>query len=402
MRIHGKEIRDNSLGIYVHIPFCQKKCLYCDFNSFAQLNISDSGYIDAVLKELAALVQESPVLFNKKLETIYIGGGTPSLIEPYTIKRLVSSINQTCPASNPQEITIEINPGTVQRDSLSAFRDAGVNRLSIGIQSFNDTMLKILGRMHSPQDSVLCYEYARKAGFDNIGIDLIFGLPDQSLKDWEQDLKKTVFLKPEHISTYNLTIEQGTPFFNLQKDNRLALPPEEEQVFMYEHAITNLKEAGYNHYEISNFSLNGFESRHNLRYWQCMDYIGLGAGAHSYVASLDRNRQGKAPDWGMRWWNENNPNLYMEQITGIATAVAGKEILTTKEAIEEGIFLGLRRITGIDTDWFSKRFGWSLKDLHAHKITQLKIKGMLYADHDTLRLTHQGLLLSNEVFAELI
>lgn len=402
MRIYRKEIKDNSLGIYVHIPFCQKKCPYCDFNSFAQTNISHDVYIDAALSEMAGHIQERPTILNKKLETIYIGGGTPSLIEPCSMKRLITSIRQTFSASNLQEITIEVNPGTVHRDSLSAFRDAGINRLSIGSQSFNNNMLKALGRIHSAQDALRCYEWARKAGFDNIGIDLIFGLPGQSLHEWAQDLKTAVFLKPEHIAAYNLTIEDGTLFSKMQKGGKLVLPSEEEQVSMYELAITNLKKAGYNHYEISNFALDGFESQHNMRYWLCMDYIGLGAGAHSYISSPGRDSQGQAPDWGIRWWNDNNPNVYMEQVKNRGRAIAGEELLTRKEAIEEGIFLGLRRISGIDIDWFERRFGCSLKDLYPHTISKLTREGMLEPDDDTIRLTRKGLLLSNEVLAELI
>ena len=424
---------NKTIGIYIHIPFCVKKCQYCDFNSIAIDNIPDDIYINAVIKELTGHIKERPILADKTLETIYIGGGTPSLISPNNIKRFVSGIIQTFPFVNPRpilrmgapksfgvgvntqaidksltskmfvngkqdvcqyrEITIEINPGTVIRDSLVAFKDAGVNRLSIGGQSFNEKTLKSLGRIHSAKDAVRCYEYARMAGFDNIGIDLIFGAPEQSIEEWEEDLETVISLRPEHISTYNLTIEKGTPFSKLQKDGKLILPSEEEQILMYEHAIDKLKGAGYNHYEISNFSLNGFESRHNLRYWSCMDYIGLGSGAHSYIAS---------PDWGMRWWNENNPAVYMQRIKDTGQAIAGKEVLRKEEALEEGIFLGLRRLTGIDKNWFATRFNMPLKELYMHKIAALKMAGLLYEDDNIIRLTRKGLLLSNEVFAELI
>ncbi|MEK7841475.1 MAG: radical SAM family heme chaperone HemW, partial [Deltaproteobacteria bacterium] len=295
--------------------------------------------------------------------------------------------------SNPVEITIEINPGTITRNSLAAFRDAGINRLSIGIQSFNDKTLKSLGRVHSADNSPKCYEYARTTGFDNIGIDLIFGAPGQSVEEWEGDLKTAVALRPEHISAYNLTVEKGTLFFELQKNGGLVLPSEEGQVLMYELAIDSLKEAGYNHYEISNFSLTGFESQHNMRYWSCMDYIGLGAGAHSYISS---------PDWGIRWWNESDPDAYMQQINETGQAIAGKERLTKKEAIEEGIFLGLRRTSGINMNWFAARFNTQLKNLCRQKIAELKTCGLIYEDGSIIRLTRKGLILSNEVFAELI
>lgn len=384
---------DNTIGIYIHIPFCIKKCPYCDFNSIAVTSAPDDIYIDTVLKELSGHIKERPSLFNKTLETVYIGGGTPSLFSPYNIQRLVSGIQQSFSCKDALEITLEINPGTVTKDSLAAFKDAGINRLSIGIQSFNDKTLKTLGRIHSARDSFKCYEQARKAGFDNMGIDLIFGIPGQSADAWAQDLKAAVALKPKHISAYNLTIEKGTPFFEIQKRGRLALPSEEEQVLMYELAIDKLEEAGYKHYEISNFAQSGFESRHNMRYWSGVDYIGLGAGAHSY-ASL--------PDWGIRQWNEPEPASYMRQVNATGRAIAGEERLTKKEAFEEGIFLGLRKTTGINIDWFLKRFNVHLKDLYSSKISAFKIKGLLLEDNACLRLTRKGLLLSNEVFGELI
>jgi len=388
---------DNTISIYVHIPFCIKKCPYCDFNSVATADIPDDVYINALNRELFFHIKERPVLSKKTLETIYIGGGTPSLISPHNIKRLLSSIKQSFAESNPEEITIEINPGTITKNSLTAFRDAGINRLSIGIQSFNDKTLKTLGRVHSADNSLKCYEYARTTGFDNIGIDLIFGVPGQSVEEWEEDLKTAVALRPEHISAYNLTVEKGTLFFELQKNGGLVLPSEEDQVLMYELAIDSLKEAGYNHYEISNFSLTGFESQHNMRYWSCMDYIGLGAGAHSYISS---------PDWGIRWWNESDPDAYMQQIKKATAeqgqAIAGKERLTKKEALEEGIFLGLRRTSGINMNWFAARFNTSLKNLCHQKIAELKTGGLIYEDGSIIRLTRKGLTLSNEVFAELI
>ncbi len=380
----------STIGIYIHIPFCVKKCPYCDFNSVADANIPDNAYTVTVLKELAAHIEGEPPLAHKTLESIYIGGGTPALISPHNIKKLVNSIRKTFSDANPQEITLEINPGTVTKDSLAAFKDAGITRLSVGIQSFNDKTLKTLGRIHSAKDTFKCYEYARTAGFDNIGIDLIFGVPGQSIDGWEHDLQIAISLKPEHISAYNLTVEKGTPFFELQKKGMFALPPEEEQILMYELAIDKLKEAGYTHYEISNFAQSGFESRHNTRYWSHMDYIGLGAGAHSY-ASL--------PDWGIRQWNEPEPASYMRQVNETGRAIVGKEKLTKKEALEEGIFLGLRKTTGINTDWFLKRFNMPLKDLYSSKISAFKTKGLLREDNAGLRLTRRGLLLSNEVFA---
>lgn len=382
---------DSGIGIYIHIPFCAKKCPYCDFNSVANSAAPENLYIDALLQELAWHIRKRPFLSDKTLKTVYIGGGTPSLFSSHNIEKLVNNIRMAFHNASPQEITMEINPGTVTKESIAAFKHAGINRLSIGVQSFNDRTLRTLDRIHSSMDSFKCYECARAAGFDNIGIDLIFGAPSQSIDELEQDLKAAIALKPEHISTYNLTIEKDTVFFELQEEGKLALLSEEKQALMYELAIDRLKEAEYIHYEISNFAQGGFESQHNARYWSHMDCIGLGAGAHSYLSS---------PSWGVRWWNEASPASYMRLINDTGVAIAGEERLTKKETLEEGLFLGLRKTTGINTDWFLKRFGAPLKDLYVSKIAALKKEGLLYEDGNNIRLTRKGLLLSNEVFCE--
>ncbi len=406
MRIHEKINTTETLGVYIHIPFCIKKCPYCDFNSIAVTSIPEKAYIEAVLKELTIHIEREPALSNRTVDTIYIGGGTPSLISHYNIGKLIRGIRETFSGANyaamPQEITIEVNPGTVKMDGLSAFRDAGVNRISIGVQSFNDDKLKSLGRLHSAGESLASYEYARRAGFENVGIDLMFGAPGESEGGWETDIKAAISLKPEHVAAYNLTIEKATPFFKLQDSGNFSLPSEEEQALMYELAIDRLVSAGYNHYEISNFSLSGYESRHNFRYWTNMDYIGLGAGAHSYISSPDKNSQGQAADWGTRWWNESSPSSYMRQINETGQAVAGKEGLTKKEALEEAIFLGLRKISGMDINLFPKRFGISFENLYMQKIAVLKREGMIYEDGNRIRLTSKGLILSDEIFAGLI
>ncbi len=387
---------DKTIGVYVHIPFCVKKCPYCDFNSIAVAGLSEGlydRYIDAVIEDLVFQIKARPALSERVLETIYMGGGTPSLLSAENMKRLVSGIREGFPASGQQEITVEVNPGTATLDKLTSFIEAGINRLSIGIQSFNGEGLNSLGRVHSVQDSLNCYEDARSAGFDNIGIDLIFGIPGQSVAGWEADVDKAICLRPEHLSTYNLTIEQGTPFFKMQKEGRPLLPTEEDQIRMYELGIERLISAGYHHYEISNFSLDGFESRHNNRYWLAEDYLGLGAGAHSYLA---------VPDWGVRWWNDTDPLRYIQFIKDTGRATEGMERLTREEAITEGIFLGLRRMKGIDLDWFQERFGVSLKSSCTNEITALEAGGLLNEAGNQLRLTHKGILMSNSVIAALI
>lgn len=393
---------DKTIGIYIHIPFCLKKCPYCDFNSYTTADIPEDAYIEALIREFTFHIKDRPFLSEKILETIYIGGGTPSLIAPHKIMILLNSIFKAFPVSVPEEITVEINPGTVTRESLALLKTAGVNRLSIGVQSFNDKTLRKLGRLHNSYNSLMCYENAREVGFKNIGIDLIFGTSGQTVKEWDNDLKTALALRPEHISTYNLTIEKGTQFFEIQRDGGFFLPSEEEQISMYELAIDSLKNAAYTHYEISNFSLNGFQSCHNMRYWSGVDYIGLGAGAHSYISSSDSRVRGNNREWGVRWWNESDPALYMRQINDTGIAVAGEERLSSKEALQECILLGLRKISGINSDRFLKMFNFSLNDKYASEITSLKNRELIYEDEIGLRLTRKGLLLSNEVINELM
>lgn len=386
-------MKDNTIGIYIHIPFCVKKCPYCSFNSFEAADIQEDIYISAVLKELALHIDAMPDLSGRVLETIYIGGGTPSLISPKGIEKILNNIRQVFLPAQQLEITLEVNPGTVTFEKLLQFKGAGVNRISLGIQSLNENVLKSLGRIHSVRDSLTCFENSVRAGFNNIGIDLIYGVQGQCLKEWDEDINTAVSLRPQHISAYNLTIEKGTPFFRLYKDGNMILPSEEEQVRMFDLTIDTLSSGGYNQYEISNYSWEGFESRHNNRYWLCNDYIGLGAGAHSYLSY---------PDWGVRWWNETVPDTYVNAIQHNIRAAAGMEHLTEKEAVTEAVFLGLRRIKGIDLDWFSKRFGFSLKESCARNIAAMEAGGLLFERENRLILTRKGLIVADSVITELI
>ena len=386
-------MKDQTIGIYIHIPFCVKKCPYCSFNSIENSDVPEDSYIDALLKELAYYMHKTPDLSEKSLETVYIGGGTPSLISPGGIERLLRGINSVFSYTRQPEVTLEVNPGTVTFEKLLQFKEAGVNRLSLGIQSFSDKDLKSLGRIHTKRDALNCFEYARTAGFNNIGIDLISCIPGQILTEWSSELDAAISLRPEHISAYTLTIEKDTPFFRLDKEGRLLLPSEEEQLEMFELTIDRLTSAGYNHYEVSNYSLEGFESRHNNRYWDSGDYIGLGAGAHSYRSS---------PDWGVRWWNISLPDDYIKSINNSGQAIAGLERLTEEEAITEGIFLGLRKSNGISYDWFSERFNFSLKESRSQRIAILIEDGLISERENTLRLTSKGLIIADTVITSLI
>lgn len=389
-------MKDESIGIYIHIPFCIKKCPYCSFISVEGDEIPEDSYINALLKELAFHIQERPELSERVLETIYIGGGTPSLISAEGVERLIEGVREMFSPSIPVEVTLEVNPGTGTLEKLKLFKEAGINRLSIGVQSFNEERLRTLGRIHTVRDSLRCYEEARKAGFNNIGIDLISCIPGQSISEWGSELDKAISLRPEHISAYTLTIEKGTPFFTMHNTGELLLPSEEEQADMFELTIDRLTSAGYNHYEISNYSLEGYQSGHNNRYWRywdSSDYIGLGAGAHSYMSH---------PEWGLRRWNETLPYKYMNAVKECGSAIKGMERLSKEDAVTESIFLGLRKIDGIDSDWFTRRFNFSLIDSRKTKISELTEEGFLTLSGNRLSLTRKGLLVADSVIIQLL
>lgn len=383
----------NTLGIYVHIPFCKSKCPYCDFNSSALKPIHENDYIRSLINELESVIKKEDFIHLKPLDTIYIGGGTPSAISPKYIQKILDKLQKSFKLKDEIEVTIEVNPAAVDKNKLKEYKSFGINRLSIGVQSFNDKILKILGRIHNAEDAIKTYEDARNAGFENIGIDLMFGIPEQSLDMWLSDIKMAVSMKPEHISIYGLTIEQGTEFHRLQKKGNLVLPDEEAYLLMYESAIQRLRDAGYIHYEISNFSLPDYDSKHNARYWNGLDYIGLGAGAHSYI---------RGNKWGKRFWNEEDVFKYMEKIERHGNAISGMETLTKSEAMSESIFLGLRQTNGMDKRRFCERFNLSSGYEYLKIIPYLQENGLVEVSGDIIRLTNRGLILSDAVFAEFL
>lgn len=334
-------------------------------------------------------------LENRKraVGSIYFGGGTPSLFSVDSIARVINKIMSEFSSTSHVEITLEINPKTSDMEKVQALYTIGINRLSLGVQSFQDKFLQNLGRIHTSADAVNLFKDARSSGFGNIGLDLIFGIPDQSLDDWERDLSCALSLKPEHISIYNLTIEEDTPFYDLQGEGKITLPDEDLQVRMYRLAQEKVAAAGYEQYEISNFALPGFRCRHNEGYWTLKEYFGFGAGAHSYLRDTSNKM-----DWGIRWKNIPNPYEYISLLSSSGTAVIEREDLTREMAIKEAIFLGLRRLEGISLDDFEKRFGISLEKTFANIIPYLLKKNLMSIDEGHLKLTIKGILLSNEVF----
>jgi oxygen-independent coproporphyrinogen-3 oxidase len=335
--------------------------------------------------------QKLAIPFSAK--TLYFGGGTPSLLEPRLVARIIKQAMRLFCLDADAEITIEANPGTVTREKFADYRLAGVNRLSMGIQSFSERMLSSLGRAHTAREGLDAYTLARDAGFANIGIDLIHSLPGEEMDIWLADLDQAVLLKPEHISAYGLTIEAGTPFHAMEQRGELALPCEETAAGMFERTSDLLHQAGYEHYEISNFSLPGFRSRHNQVYWQRESYLGFGAGAHSFLSS---------PPSGLRWKNPDSPEDYMQALA--KGFLPGEELsaVTEREAMSETLFLGLRMLEGVDTEKFREEFGVTLQDAYPAELQELLANGLLELENGRVRLSRMGLILANQVFIKFV
>ncbi len=375
-------------SLYVHIPYCQAKCPYCDFNSYAAERWPETRYVDALCAELQHYAQQTPWA-GADVGTVFFGGGTPSLFAPASIERVLATASNLWSVRADAEITLEANPGTVSVDSLRGFRAAGINRLSFGVQSFQPHHLRVLGRIHSGDDAIAAVGWARAAGFDNVNVDLIFALPQQTLAEWERDLAQAISLQPDHISAYNLTYEEGTPFHTLRSRGVLHQLPEEIEVAMFTRTQEILGAAGFEQYEISNYGRSGRACRHNLTYWQSRDYLGVGAGAHSYAAT---------PEWGSRWNNEKIPNRYIEATAKLGHARVGSETLEARQARGEFVFLGLRCRAGFSAAAFRERFGDDLITLFPHT-NDLEAGGLLRCADGSWQLTPRGVLLADSVFA---
>lgn len=376
-------------SLYFHIPFCINKCSYCDFTSFAQPEITPASYVELLLAELRLRVKRLEPL---ACPTLYFGGGTPSLLTPDQISRLIAAVREQCSIEKAAEITLEANPGTVTLESLLGYLAAGVNRLSIGIQSLDDRQLALLGRIHSAEEAVAAFRMARSAGFSNIGIDLMHGLPGQTPESWQLTLREAIAMKPEHVSVYGLSVEEGTPFAQQAAAGELELPDEELAVAMFELTAQSLRSAGYEHYEISNYALPGYRSRHNQVYWRRGNYLGFGAGAHSFV-----NVHG----YGSRW---ENPGTLAEYAATVSSERLPEMAvsLTRQEAMAEFMFLGLRLLEGVDRGEFARQFGLKLEEAFPQVVGRLCARGLLCAEGSMVRLTAKGLLLANLVMAEFV
>ena len=377
-------MKNKEMGIYVHIPFCKKKCDYCDFISFSNKNSKMHEYIEAVLKEIE--LQK----IKKQITTIYIGGGTPSYIDSKYIKEILCEICKKNVADNA-EITIEVNPGTVTLEKLKDYKMTGINRLSIGLQTTNDELLKQIGRIHNVEQFLETYKMAREVGFKNINVDLMLGLPNQRIKDLKDSLEKIIQLQPEHISVYSLIVEEGTPIANKIESGELELPKEELERNMYWYVKNTLELNGYKHYEISNFAKKGFESKHNMNCWNQEEYIGIGIAAHSY---RDITRYSNTENMSEYIKNVRSNKLERNRII--------HEIQKEDDTKKEYMLLGLRKIEGISIKKFKEKFGDNPIYLYRNELKKLSDENLINIDEDNIRLTNKGIDLANLVWEEFV
>lgn len=377
----NKNIKE--LELYIHIPFCVQKCKYCDFLSAPATAQVQNAYMEALIQEIQAAATLDCLVVS-----IFIGGGTPSAVETCQIARVMDAVRKSFVIAEDAEISMEMNPGTVTEESLKVYRLAGINRLSIGLQSAKDKELQVLGRIHSYEQFLDTYEKVRVAGFDNVNVDLMSALPKQTLLDWEENLNRILALspQPEHISAYSLIVEEGTPFYELYEKGKLDLPDEDTEREMYWKTADILKSAGYEQYEISNYCKPGYACRHNCGYWTRRDYLGFGIGA----ASLYNNT---------RFHNTDSLQAYIDNPLNCREDI---QTLAPREQMDETIFLGLRMLQGVNTAQFQTTFGISVEEVYADQIQESITQGLLTYKDDSLVLTERGLDLSNYVMAKFL
>ncbi len=373
-----------NLGIYIHIPFCKQKCYYCDFISFANKQEKQQEYINAVKSEI-----DTYQLEKYNVTTIYIGGGTPSYIESKYIVELIEKLKNKLKNNITKfeeiEITIEVNPGTVTKEKLQDFKSCGINRLSIGLQTTNNNLLKQIGRIHTYEEFLDTYNCAKQVGFENINVDLMLGLPNQTIKDLKDSLEKVIKLGATHISVYSLIVEEGTVISKLLDEEKIQLPSEETEREMYWYVKNTLELNGYKHYEISNFAKESKESKHNVNCWKQEEYIGLGVAAHSYLNDT-------------RFSNGNNIENYINNVDNKEV----EEVQTLEDKQNEFMLLGLRMLDGVDIAMFKQKFGQNPIYLYRDSLSELVEEGLVVVDLNHIRLTNKGLDLANLVFEEFV
>lgn len=377
------------LGLYLHIPFCVRKCSYCDFLSAAPGPGQQEAYVKALCQDIT---KQGEQYKEYMVDTMFIGGGTPSLLRVEEIQAVMEAVRDAFVLSKDIEITMEMNPGTVTGEKLAAYRDCGINRLSIGLQSANNRELKNLGRIHTWEEFLITWKLVRAAGFDNVNIDVMSALPEQTFAAYSETLEKVLALQPEHISAYSLIVEEGTLFYERygeEKAEHEKLPTEEADREMYQYTKERLAQAGYTRYEISNYAKEGFACRHNLKYWRREEYLGLGLGASSLIGHV-------------RFRQESTLEEYLEKVQAGKAVTAEREALPLTEEMEEFMFLGLRTMKGISPEEFEKQFGISYERVYGNITKKMISEGLLrqnWAD-GRIALTEQGIDVSNQIFVE--
>lgn len=372
------------LGLYIHIPFCQIKCNYCDFLSAPATKQVQKSYMDTLQKEIRKKATEYR---NCVVDTIFIGGGTPTYVPSEMMVEMMKLVQAEFCLNKDCEISMECNPGTVTKEALKAYKKAGINRLSIGLQSTDDALLKKLGRIHTYNQFLETYSWAREVGFDNINVDIMSALPEQSLKQYEDTLEKIIKLGVEHISAYSLIVEEGTPFYEWYEKDMLLLPDEDEERQMYYKTKEILARAGYTRYEISNYAKEGYECRHNIRYWVRKPYLGFGLGASSFITEE-------------RYKNVSVLEVYLSGDGYMKKEEVDR--LSEYEAMEEFMFLGLRLTKGIKKVKFEKRFGRNITEVYGTVIERLKREQLIEEDEECIWLTEHGVDVSNVVLSEFL
>jgi len=397
-----------SLSLYLHVPFCHAKCHYCDFNSYAGMLGQREAYVDALAREihLAGMRTRRADGTPRRCRTIFFGGGTPSLLTAAQVEALLREARAAFAVDADAEITLEANPGTLEYGRLDALRATGVNRLSMGAQSFDAGLLRWMGRIHSPEEIETAFAAARRAGFTSINLDFIFALPNQSLATWADTLERALALGPEHLSLYSLIVEEGTPLFSWVRDGRVIPADDDTAADMYEHAMERLARAGYGQYEISNWALPGHECRHNLTYWRNLPYIGLGAGAHSCFAGhrFAETRPISGYIARVRATVATHETGELGKVTTVlpAGAIVEDEVVSPAMAMAETAMLGLRLNAGISRSEFATRYGCAFEQVFDERLADIRDLGLIETVGDRIRLTEHGRLLGNEVFARLL
>lgn len=372
------------LGLYIHIPFCVSKCKYCDFNSY-KLDLEEKKqYLKSLEKEMSFYKNE---IKEKEIDTIFIGGGTPSILRDDEIKILFDNIKTNFKIKKNAEITMECNPGTLTLSKLKIMKDCGVNRLSIGLQAVQNHHLEYIGRIHTFEEFEKNYFQAKEVGFENINIDLMYALPNQNEKDWKETLEKIVELNPAHISAYSLILEENTELFDMYNRNEFKLLDEDTDIVMYEYTINYLKSHGYNQYEISNYAKEGYECNHNILYWKCENYVGIGASAAGFLS-------------GTRYNNVSSLSEYEKMILEGKKPIDWEEKLSIKDEIEESIFLGLRMNEGIKFKDFKTKYDLDFIEKYKNEIEKLEKLNLIDVNELGMRLTQKGREISNSVFVE--